>query len=235
MRHLAGIPLLIGTTALVVVLAGCSAKGGGSNTDAVKGKQLFVQHCGSCHVLARAGTKGTTGPDLDAAFARARQDGFGSAAIRGIVDRQILYPNREGVMPAKLVTGQDAQDVAAYVGRSAAVPGKDAGALATVGQAQQKPLAKAVNGTLAIPADPNGQLLYLYKNATAPAGPLTINSQNKSQTIHDISVQGQATGKQVKGGGTSTIKVNLKPGKYTFLCTVAGHAAAGMKGTLTIT
>ena len=235
MRLLAGIPLLIGATALVVVLAGCSAKGGGSNADAVNGKQLFVQHCGSCHVLARAGTKGTTGPDLDAAFARARQDGFGSAAIRGIVDRQILYPNREGVMPAKLVTGQDAQDVAAYVGRTAAVPGKDTGALATVGQAQQKPLAKAVNGTLAIPADPNGQLLYLYKNATAPAGPLTINSQNKSQTIHDISVPGQATGKQVKGGGTSTIKVDLKPGKYTFLCTVPGHAAAGMKGTLTIT
>jgi mono/diheme cytochrome c family protein len=235
MRLLAGTPLLIGATALVVVLAGCSAKGGGSNADPVKGKQLFVQHCGSCHVLARAGTKGTTGPNLDAAFARARQDGFGSAAIRGIVDKQILFPNREGVMPAKLVTGQDAQDVAAYVGRSAAVPGKDTGALATVGQAQQKPLAKAVNGTLNIPADPNGQLLYQYKNATAPAGPLTIDSQNKSQTVHDISVQGQATGKQVKGGGTSTIKVDLKPGKYTFLCTVPGHAAAGMKGTLTIT
>jgi mono/diheme cytochrome c family protein len=235
MRLVAGIPLLIGATALVVILAGCSAKGGGSNADPVKGKQLFVQHCGSCHVLARAGTKGTTGPDLDAAFARARQDGFGSAAIRGIVDKQILFPNREGVMPANLVTGQDAEDVAAYVGRSAAVPGKDTGALATVGQAQQKPLAKAVNGTLAIPADPNGQLLYVYKNATAPAGPLTIDSQNKSQTVHDISVQGQATGKEVKGGGTSTIKVDLKPGKYTFLCTVPGHAAAGMKGTLTIT
>ena len=235
MRLVAGIPLLIGATALVVILAGCSAKGGGSNADPVKGKQLFVQHCGSCHVLARAGTKGTTGPDLDAAFARARQDGFGSAAIRGIVDKQILFPNREGVMPANLVIGQDAEDVAAYVGRSAAVPGKDTGALATVGQAQQKPLAKAVNGTLAIPADPNGQLLYVYKNATAPAGPLTIDSQNKSQTVHDISVQGQATGKEVKGGGTSTIKVDLKPGKYTFLCTVPGHAAAGMKGTLTIT
>jgi len=235
MRLVAGIPLLIGATALVVILAGCSAKGGGSNADPVKGKQLFVQHCGSCHVLARAGTKGTTGPDLDAAFARARQDGFGSPAIRGIVDKQILFPNREGVMPANLVTGQDAEDVAAYVGRSAAVPGKDTGALATVGQAQQKPLAKAVNGALAIPADPNGQLLYVYKNATAPAGPLTIDSQNKSQTVHDISVQGQATGKEVKGGGTSTIKVDLKPGKYTFLCTVPGHAAAGMKGTLTIT
>jgi mono/diheme cytochrome c family protein len=235
MRVLASVPLLVGATALVLVLAGCSAKGGSSNADPVKGKQLFVQRCGSCHVLARAGTKGTTGPDLDAAFARARQDGFGTAAIRGIVHKQILFPNREGAMPAKLVTGQDADDVAAYVGKAAAVPGKDTGALATVGQSQQKPLAKAANGTLDIPANPNGQLLYQFKNATAPAGSLTINSQNKSQTPHDISVQGQATGKVVRGGGTSTIKVDLKPGKYTFLCTVPGHAQAGMKGTLTVT
>jgi mono/diheme cytochrome c family protein len=235
MRLLAGIPLLIGAAALVAVLAGCSAKGEGSNADPVKGKQLFVQRCGSCHVLSHAGTKGTTGPNLDAAFARARQDGFGTPAIRGIVYKQILFPNREGVMPADLVKGQDAQDVAAYVGRVAATPGKDTGALATVGQAQQKPLAKAANGTLNIPADPTGQLLYQYKNATAPAGALTVDSQNKSQTPHDISVVGQATGKVVSGGGTSTIKVNLKAGKYQFECTVPGHAAAGMKGTLTIT
>jgi mono/diheme cytochrome c family protein len=233
MRPLAVIPLAVATTALVVALAGCSPKGD-ADADQVKGKQLFVQRCGSCHVLQRAGTKGTTGPSLDAAFARARQDGFGTAVIRGIVYKQILYPNRTGVMPAKLVQGQNAHDVAAYVGHAAARPGKDAGALASVGQAQQKPLATAKNGTLDIPADPNGQLLYVYKNATAPAGPLTVDSQNKSQTPHDISVEGQATGKEVKGGGTSTIKVTLKPGKYTFLCTVPGHAQAGMKGTLTV-
>jgi mono/diheme cytochrome c family protein len=232
--RLLGIPLVVGATALVVALAGCSAKGGDTSADPVKGKQLFVQRCGSCHVLSRAGTKGTTGPNLDAAFARARQDGFGTAAIRGIVYKQILYPNRTGVMPAKLVTGDNAHDVAAYVGRVAAKGGKDTGALATVGQSQQKPLAKAANGTLTIPADPNGQLLYMFKNATAPAGALTVNSPNKSQTPHDISVQGQGTGKVVKGGGTSTVKVDLKPGKYTFLCTVPGHAQAGMKGTLTV-
>jgi mono/diheme cytochrome c family protein len=234
MRLLAGIPVVVAATALVVALAGCG-KSGGSNADPVQGKQLFVQHCGSCHQLSHAGTKGTTGPNLDAAFARARHDGFGSPAIKGIVYEQILYPNREGIMPAGLVKGQEAHDVAAYVGSVAAVPGKDSGALATVGQAQQKPLAKATNGTLAIPADPNGQLLYQYKNATAPAGKLTVESQNKSQTPHDISVVGQATGQVVRGGGTSKINVNLKPGKYTFECTVPGHAAAGMKGTLTIT
>src|SRR4051794_41521276 len=72
MRLLAGIPLVVGTTALVVALAGCSAKGGDTSADPVKGKQLFVQRCGSCHVLSRAGTKGTTGPNLDAAFSPAR-------------------------------------------------------------------------------------------------------------------------------------------------------------------
>jgi mono/diheme cytochrome c family protein len=232
-RLLALMPLAIGATVLTVVLAGCSAKGD-AGADEVKGKQLFVQRCGSCHVLQRAGTKGTQGPNLDAAFARARQDGFGTAAIRGIVYKQILYPNREGIMPAKIVTGDNAHDVAAYVGRVAAKPGKDVGALATVGQAQQKPLATAKNGVLDIPADPNGQLLFLYKNAAATAGQLTVNSLNKSQTPHDISVKGVATGKEVKGGGTSTIKVNLKAGKYEFLCTVPGHAAAGMRGTLTV-
>src|SRR4051795_7440338 len=234
MRSLAAIPVLLAAAVLVAVLSGCSAKGD-AHADQVKGKQLFVSRCGSCHVLTRAGTKGSTGPNLDAAFARARQDGFGSAAIRGIVYKQILYPNRTGVMPAKLVTGDDAHDVAAYVGRVAAKGGKDTGALATAGQAQQKPLAKAVNGTLTIPANPSGQLLFTFKNATAPAGALTVNSPNKSQTPHDISVQGQGTGKVVKGGGTSTVKVDLKPGKYTFLCTVPGHAQAGMKGTLTVT
>src|SRR3954447_14641353 len=135
--RLAAIPVLLASAVLVVVLSGCSPKGD-AHADQVKGKQLFVQRCGSCHVLNRAGTKGSTGPNLDASFARSREDGFGNAAIRGIVYKQILYPNRTGVMPAKLVQGQNAHDVAAYVGRVAAQPGKDSGALADVGAAKQK-------------------------------------------------------------------------------------------------
>ena len=60
----------------------------------VNGKQQFVAKCGSCHILNRAGTKGVTGPNLDQAFARAREDGFGESTFEGIVHRQIEQPAR---------------------------------------------------------------------------------------------------------------------------------------------
>jgi len=61
--------------------------------------------------------------------------------------------------------------------------------------------------------------------------------QNKSSVMHDIAIQGngaQQTGPIVSNGGISTVSATLKPGKYTFYCTVPGHEAAGMKGTLTV-
>ena len=38
----------------------------------------------------------------------------------------------------------------------------------------------------------------------------------------------------VFSGGTKNFTVNLKPGKYTFYCSVPGHRQAGMQGTLTV-
>src|SRR5437762_3236976 len=126
------------TSALVALLpaallvAGCG--GSGNNADVVAGKQLFVKKCGSCHTLNRAGTKGTTGPNLDQAFQRAEKDGFGETAIRGVIKKQIEFPNRSpelgGIMPAKLVSGSDADNVAAYVASVVAQRGKDTGLLA---------------------------------------------------------------------------------------------------------
>ncbi len=66
-------------------------------------------------------------PNLDDAFAQDRIDGINSSAIQGLVDWWIQYPNSQGVMPAKLFTGQDAQDVAAYVATVASKPGHDTG------------------------------------------------------------------------------------------------------------
>ena len=73
------------------------------------------------------------GPNLDDAFRQDRADGYKSTSIQGLVDYWIRYPNTQGVMPAMLFKGQDAQDVAAYVGLVAGRGGMDTGALATAG------------------------------------------------------------------------------------------------------
>lgn len=116
---------------LILALGGCGIKH--PTADILQGKVLFVKACGSCHTLSHAATSGVTGPNLDDAFLQDRADGLKGASIEGLVDFWIRYPNSQGVMPAGLYKGQDAQDVAAYVGAVAAVPGKDTGALASAG------------------------------------------------------------------------------------------------------
>jgi mono/diheme cytochrome c family protein len=113
-------PAALAVVALAVtVFAGC-----GMNEDAnlERGRQLFVANCGRCHTLAQAGANATIGPNLDAAFATARQEGADSDTIAGVVSRQIegprpAEPDQTSIyMPPDLVTGQDRKDVAAYVG-----------------------------------------------------------------------------------------------------------------------
>jgi mono/diheme cytochrome c family protein len=113
-------------------LAAC----GRSEPDLEKGKAEFVEKCGSCHTLARAGTAGTQGPSLDKAFQTALSDGIDRETVEGIVHKQILHPRRNSIMPAGLVKGEDAVDVAAYVASAAAKPGNDQGLLASAGLAQ---------------------------------------------------------------------------------------------------
>ena len=229
-----------------LALTGCELKDDGDNL--VNGKTLFVERCSSCHTLARAGASGVTGPNLDQAWQQANTDGFGRSTYEGLVHRQILQPNRRQqrdpqtgkdlpLMPANLVKGDDAQDVAAYVAYAADAGGEDSGRLASAGAAKQEELAKAEGGTLDIPADPSGRTLYTFKNAEAPAGQLEIDSVNDSSVDHNIAVEGNGVdeeGEVVKGGATSTVQADLKPGEYTFYCSVPGHREAGMVGKLTV-
>jgi mono/diheme cytochrome c family protein len=78
--------------ALTIVLAGCGTGGYTSGGSQGAGKQLFVQACGGCHTLADAGTSGTVGPNLDDAFAQAREDGMTSATFTQVVNEQIEFP-----------------------------------------------------------------------------------------------------------------------------------------------
>jgi plastocyanin len=224
--------------AVALAVAGCGSTSS-SNADLVNGKKLFIGKatCGSCHSLQRAGTKGNQGPNLDEAFADSRQNGFGDSVIAGVVRDQIAHPRRASIMPAGLVKGDDARDVAAYVGSVAGRPGQDAGLLASVGgSGGADKTAAEQGGKLTIPADPTGALAFQFGKATAKPGKVTFLMPNKAPIQHNISITGPVQGKGaiVGSGGTSTFSATLKPGNYTFLCDVPGHAAAGMKGTLTV-
>jgi plastocyanin len=219
-----------------LALSGCAIKHGQDNL--VAGKQLFVAKCGSCHTLARAQTKGIIGPNLDAAFRQDLSEGFKRDTVLGVVRSQIGFPNRAGAMPAALVSGQRAKDVAAYVAFAVDRAGQDSGLLATaVKSAGVGKPAVASGGSLEIDADPSGQLAYVTNKATATAGPLTIKMKNASSTQHNIAIEGNrvtGNGAIVQGGGVSQFKVTLKPGTYTYFCQVPGHRAAGMLGTLVV-
>lgn len=228
------------TASAAVLVAGCGDDIKGDRADLVNGKQLFVQRCGACHTLARAGTRGTVGPDLDDAFAQSLSEGFERSVVTGVVKEQILYPSVSGKMPGKLVTGQHAVDIAAYVAASAAKPGEDTGALASAVRSATQRSATAQGGKLEIPANPDGQLAYEVSSASAGSGALEIESRNAASIPHDIALQ-QGTdgpvlgeGETVSNGGVSRVSVSLRPGRYTFYCTLPGHREAGMQGTLTV-
>jgi mono/diheme cytochrome c family protein len=114
--------------AAALVAAGCGSEGLPEAGNTSNGQQLFVESCGMCHTLAGAGTSGQVGPNLDEAFRRSREDGLGQNTIAGVVRNQIAYPVVDpstGLpgMPADIVTGEDADDVAAFVASVAAVEG----------------------------------------------------------------------------------------------------------------
>jgi plastocyanin len=92
--------------------------------------------------------------------------------------------------------------------------------------------------TLKVTADPSGQLAYEEKSLSAKAGPVTIDFDNPSSTGHDVTIEDQS-GTEVAAtdiitDDSTTATADLKPGSYTFFCSVDGHRKAGMEGPLTV-
>jgi mono/diheme cytochrome c family protein len=73
------------------------------------GRDLFIERCGSCHTLDAAGTVGEIGPNL----------GDISVTEEDVRRAIMIGGTGSGNMPQNLVTGKDAQDVAAFVAANA--------------------------------------------------------------------------------------------------------------------
>jgi plastocyanin len=91
--------------------------------------------------------------------------------------------------------------------------------------------------TLDIEAASSG-LAFASDSAEAKAGKVTVNFTNPQPLTHDVAIEdssGKTIGKtELVAEGSDSATVDLKPGEYTFYCSVPGHREAGMEGTLTV-
>ena len=88
--------------------------------------------------------------------------------------------------------------------------------------------------TVTVTAGKPSEFKFILSKKTIVKGVTTFKVTNKGTFDHDFKIAGKKT-VQLKAGKTATLKVTFKKaGKFPFLCTLEGHAAAGMKGTLTV-
>jgi plastocyanin len=98
------------------------------------------------------------------------------------------------------------------------------------------PAAKGPGGTLQLAASPT-DLAFDKTSLTSQPGKVTIDFNNPAALEHNVAIEQEgseiATSETLAEGKTS-VSADLAPGTYTFLCTVPGHAEAGMEGTLVV-
>jgi uncharacterized cupredoxin-like copper-binding protein len=98
--------------------------------------------------------------------------------------------------------------------------------------------ASGSSGGLTESADPSGALKFTKSALSAKAGKVSIQFTNMAPENHNMTIA-TSSGKVVGAtptfmGGTKSLSLTLKPGKYVFFCNVPGHRQGGMQGTLTV-
>ncbi|HEV7161892.1 MAG TPA: plastocyanin/azurin family copper-binding protein [Solirubrobacteraceae bacterium] len=140
------------------------------------------------------------------------------------------------VSMAVVTSGGSKSEASAGAPASSTTPAETTGTETTSSAASTTTQPTATT-SLKLAANPEGQLSYDAKALSAPAGTVTITMTNMSPVEHNVTI---AEGSKVIGatptfaGGSKAVTVKLKPGKYTFYCSVPGHRQAGMEGTLTV-
>jgi plastocyanin len=112
----------------------------------------------------------------------------------------------------------------------------EAGKAEAKGEAKPEAGGKGPGGTLKLSADPS-QIAFDTTTLTSKPGKVTIDFDNPAALEHNVAIE--QGGKQLAisetiASGKTSVTAELAPGTYTFLCTVPGHAEAGMEGTLTV-
>jgi plastocyanin len=137
---------------------------------------------------------------------------------------------------ALVACGGDDEDETTTSGTTTEAPSEAGGA---AGGGAAKEGGGGGGSVLKIAAVPDTGLEYTTDEATAEAGELTIEFENPQTLTHDVAIEdesGNQVGKTelIADSSTSADVGNVKPGKYTFYCTVPGHREGGMEGTLTV-
>ena len=93
-------------------------------------------------------------------------------------------------------------------------------------------------GALALAAAPSGQLKFDKTSLSASTGTVKISFSNAAPEGHNLTVA-SSSGAVIGAtptfqGGSKTLTLKLKPGTYTFYCSVPGHRQGGMQGTLVV-
>jgi plastocyanin len=136
-----------------------------------------------------------------------------------------------GVVEEAEEGAEEAGEKAEEVGEEAKEKGEEAKNEAEGGSAGS-------GATVDVEADPGGNLAFTSDQITAKAGKDTVNFTNSSPVPHDVHIE-DSSGKELGGTevvqeGADSAEVELKPGTYTYFCSVPGHREAGMEGTLTV-
>jgi len=91
--------------------------------------------------------------------------------------------------------------------------------------------------SIRIEVDPKGELRFEPDRLETTAGVRTVELTNSAPLAHNVAVVGQGVdvvGETVPRAGVSRVTVPLRPGRYTFYCSVLGHREGGMEGTLVV-
>jgi uncharacterized cupredoxin-like copper-binding protein len=107
-------------------------------------------------------------------------------------------------------------------------------ALVLVTGALGSPSQRAATTSVTVTAGKPSEFRYTLSKTSVPAGTIVFRVTNRGNVAHDFKIAGKRTVK-LATGKAATLRVAIaKPGRYSFLCTLPGHAAAGMKGVLTV-